>query len=198
MEIKFFNKWSGEGIKVADQGLQKCISLEPKLIPNTYGRNAKNRFWKSKYSIVERLVNKIMIPGHKSKKHKISSGHMSGKNTQGMNIVIKTFNIIESKTNKNPIEVLVRAVENSAPREEIVAIEYGGARYPKAVESSPQRRVDLALRYITQGAYSKAFNSKRKIEETLANELIAASELKPESNAISKKNETERQADAAR
>lgn len=198
MEVKFFNRWSGEGIAVSDPGLKDYISLEPRIIPNTYGRNAKNRFWKSKYSIVERLVNKVMIPGHKSKSHKISSGHISGKNVKTMNTVIKTFEIIENKTKKNPIEVLVRAIENGAPREEIVAIEYGGARYPKAVESSPQRRIDVSLRHITQGAYTKSFNSKRSIEEALANEIMNAAALKPESNVIAKKNETERQADAAR
>jgi len=198
MEIKFFNRWSSEGVKVIDLGLQNYISLEPRIIPNSYGRNAKNRFWKSKYSIVERLVNKVMIPGHKSKNHKISSGHISGKNVKTMNTVIRTFEIIEEKTKKNPIEVLVRAIENGAPREEIVAIEYGGARYPKAVESAPQRRIDVALRHITQGAYAKSFNSKKSIEQTLAAEIMAAASLKPESNVIAKKNETERQADAAR
>lgn len=198
MEVKFFNRWSGEGIAVTDPGLQNYISLEPRLIPNTYGREAKFRFWKSKYSIVERLINKVMVPGHKSKSHKISSGHICGKNVKTMNVVIKTFEIIEEKTKKNPIEVLVRAVENGAPREEIVAIEYGGARYPKAVESSPQRRIDIALRHITQGAYTKSFNSKKKIEQALADEIMNAANLKPESNVISKKNETERQADAAR
>ena len=69
----------------------------------------------------------------------------------------------------------------------------------KAVEVSPQRRVDLALRYITQGAYQKAFNSKKKIEQTLADEIIAASNTdQAHSNVIAKKLEAERQADASR
>ncbi|MBW3019836.1 30S ribosomal protein S7 [Candidatus Woesearchaeota archaeon] len=198
MDVKFFNRWDSEGVKVEDPGLIEYINLEPRLVPNTYGRNAKYRFWKSKYSIVERLVNKIMIPGHKSKKHKISSGHMSGKNIQAMKIVENALGIVEEKTKSNPISVLVKAVENGAPREEIVAIEYGGARYPKAVECSPQRRIDISLRYMTQGAYTKAFNGKKRIEETLASEIIAAAQSKPESNSVAKKNETERQADAAR
>jgi len=198
MAIKFFNKWDAEGVKVSDPGLVEYISLTPRLVPCTFGRNARYRFWKTKYSIVERLVNKVMIPGHKSKKHKASSGHMCGMNTQAMKIVENALTIIEGKTKENPIQVLVKAVENGAPREEIVAIEYGGARYPKAVEVAPQRRIDLVLRYITQGAYAKAFNSKKSIEQALADELMAAAQMKPESNCISKKNELERQADASR
>jgi small subunit ribosomal protein S7 len=92
----------------------------------------------------------------------------------------------------------VKAIENSAPREEIVTIEYGGARYPKAVECAPQRRIDVALRYMTQGAYSKAFNTKRKIEATLAEEIINAFKMSTSSNAIQKKLDVERQADSSR
>ncbi len=196
--IKFFNKWDAEGIKVEDPGLKDYIIVEPKIIPKSAGRNAKYRFHKSKATIVERLVNKVMVPGHKSKKHKRSSGHLTGMNIQALQIVEKAFQIIETRTKKNPIVVLSKAVENAAPREEIVAIEYGGARYPKAVECSPQRRIDLVMRFVTQGAYTKSFKSKKAIENALADEIIAASLLKPESNAISKKNELERQADASR
>lgn len=196
--IKFFNRWGAEGIKVDDAGLNDYMIFTPKLIPKNKGRLAKFRFHKSKATIVERLVNKIMIPGHKAKKHKMSSGHISGKDVQVMTIVEKAFELIEQKTKKNPIAVLVKAVENSAPREEVVAIEYGGARYPKAVECSPQRRIDVSLRNIAQGAYTKSFRNKKKIYETLADEIINAFMMKQESNAISKKNELERQADASR
>jgi len=196
--IKFFGKWDSEGIKIQDPGLKGYIIVEPRLIPKNYGRFAGNRFHKSKCSIVERLVNKVMIPGHKAKKHKASSGHITGMNTQAMKIVVKAFNIIEQKTKKNPISVLVQAVENAAPREEIVAIEYGGARYPKAVECSPQRRIDLVMRYMTQGAYQKAFKNKKQIEQALADEILNAASMKPESNALAKKHDLERQADASR
>jgi small subunit ribosomal protein S7 len=196
--IKFFNRWDSEGIKVDDEGIKDYINIHPKVVPTSKGRLANTRFYKSKATIVERLINKIMIPGHKAKKHKISSGHMSGKDHQALQITERALELIEQKTKKNPIAVLVKAVENASPREEIVAIEYGGARYPKAVECSPQRRIDLALRNITQGAYTKAFRSKKQIWETLAEEIINASLLKQESAAISKKNELERQADASR
>jgi len=92
----------------------------------------------------------------------------------------------------------VKAVENAAPREEIVTIEYGGARYPKAVECAPQRRIDVALRYFVQGAYQKAFNSKKNFRSILADQIIGAYNLSTTSLAISKKQEVERQADSSR
>ena len=114
------------------------------------------------------------------------------------NLVFDAFNTIEARKKENPVKLFVRAVENCAPREEVIAIEYGGARYPKALECAPQRRVDLALRHLVSGIYSKSFNSKKKASDAIADELIAAAELNPVSFAISKKNEMERQADASR
>lgn len=197
-EVKLFNKWDTSGIKVSDLGLDGYLDISPQIIPKTGARHAKFRFHKSKISVVERLINKVMIPGHRAKKHKASSGHMSGQALQALRIVDAAFTIIAEKTKKNPVEVLVKAIENTAPREEIVAIEYGGARYPKAVECAPQRRIDLVLRYMTQGAYQKSFKSKRVIQNTLAEEILAAYENKNDSNAVSKKHELERQADASR
>ena len=197
-EIKAFNRWDIEGIKVDDPGLQAYITLEPKIVPKTGARYAKNRFYKSKIFIVERLINKIMVPGHKSKKHFKTSSHTTGKANKAFSIVENVFEIIEKQTKENPIKVFVKALENSSQRKEIITIEYGGARYPKAVECAPQRRVDLALRHMTQGAYHKSFNSKKSIENCLADEIINAYRLNGASNAIAKKYEVERQADASR
>ncbi len=76
--VKLFNKWD-TNIPVLDEGLKRYINLNPILVPKTGGGNAKQQFHKSKYNIVERLLNKLMIPGHKGKKHRISSGHCTGK-----------------------------------------------------------------------------------------------------------------------
>jgi len=197
-QILAFNKWSVDGIKVDDPGLKGYISLEPKIVPKTGARYAKSRFHRSKVFIVERLINKLMIPGHKSKKHFKSSSHTTGKANKTFSIVEDVFSLIEKQTKENPIKVFVKALENAAQREEIITIEYGGARYPKAVECAPQRRVDIALRHFAQGAYQKSFNSKKSIENTLAEEIINAYKLNAASNAISKKLEVERQADASR
>ena len=198
MELKAFNKWSTENIKVNDPGLQKYINLEPRIMPKTGARYAGSRFHKSKIFIVERLINKLMVSGHKGKKHYISSGRNSGKSLSTYKLVEKAFEIIEKRLNKNPIEVFVKALENAAPREEIITIEYGGARYPKAVEVAPQRRIDLAIRYMAQGTYHKSFDKKRNSTSVLVDEIINAYNKTSSSSAIAKKFELERQADSSR
>ncbi len=198
MSVLAFNKWSVDGIKVEDPGLQRYLCIEPRVVPKTGARYAGKRFHKSKVFIVERLINKIFVPGHKGKKHQKSSGHCTGKASGAYQVVENALKLIEQRTKQNPLMVLVRALENGAPREEIVTIEYGGARYPKAVECSPQRRIDIVLRYFVFGAYDKAFNKKKSVEEALADEIIGAYKLDQKSFAIQKKVEVERQADGAR
>lgn len=102
------------------------------------------------------------------------------------------------RTGKNPVQVFVNAIENGSPRDEITVIEQGGARYPQAVDTSPIRRINLAIRWMIQGSYAKAFGKKKKMTETLSNEIVLASEGNMESYAMGKKNETEKQADSAR
>ena len=197
-DVLIFNKWSTTGIKVDDPGIAQYLSLVPVIVPKTGARYAGNKFHKSKISIVERLINKVMVTGHRAKKHIISSGHNTGKAHLAHDIVNRALETVESRTKKNPVEVFVKALENAAQREELITIEYGGARYPKAVECAPQRRIDLALRQMTQAAYQKAFNKKKKIHETLSEEIINAYKITQASQAISKKLEMERQADASR
>ena len=193
-EVKFFNRWTVEGVSVKDPGLIRYLALAPKILPKTGARYAGNRFHKSNTFIIERLVSKIMNSGHKAKKHFLSSGHNTGKKNRALKIVEHALAKAETKLKENPLAVLVRAVENAAPREEVIAIEYGGARYPKAVEVAPQRRIDLALRFMTQSAYLKSFNKKMKVEDALAEEIISAAQLSAKSAAISKKRDLERQA----
>lgn len=196
--VLIFNTWDTSNIEIEDPGLKRYISVKPVIVPKTGARYAGNRFHKSDTSIVERLMNKVMVSGHKGRKHYISSGKDTGKASRAFNIVEKALHIIEDRTKENPVLVLVRAVEHAAPREEIVTIEYGGARYPKALEAAPQRRIDVALRQMTQGARQKSFKAKKSVEEALAEEIINAYHKLQSSQAISKKLEIERQADASR
>lgn len=196
---KVFNRWDMEGIAVADLGLVRYITLEPKIVPRTGARYVGNRFHKSRVFIIERLMNKLMVPSHRARKQFVQhSGSMTGKGTTTYNIVEHAFEIVEKQTKENPLKVFVKALENAAPREEIVTIEYGGARYPKAVDCAPQRRIDIALRYMTQGALQKSFNKGKHVVDTLAEEIINAYRVSPNSAAIAKKNELERQADSSR
>ncbi len=196
--IKFFNRWDVPKITVADAGLAKYITLDARILPKTGSRHAGSRFHKSQVFIVERLAAKLMITGHKSKKHFMSSGHNTGKKDMCLSIVEKALAKAELKVKQNPLVVLVKAIENACPREEIIAIEYGGARYPKAVDIAPQRRVDIALRAITQGSYLKSFNKKITIEDALCDELVAAYQCSGRSNAITKKRDLERQASSSK
>lgn len=196
--MKLFNIWDISQVTVTDPGLKDYIGLVPQLVPRSQGRFAKHRFYKSRSNIVERLMNHLMVPGHKGKKHFITSGQCGGKSHTAFTIVEKTLKLIESRTKQNPVAVLVKAIENAAPRDEITTIEYGGARYPQSVDCAPQRRIDIALRLMVQGAYAKSFGKKTKIQEALSEEIILAYNVDQKSSAINKKLELERMADAAR
>ena len=195
--FKVFDKYDITEVKVTDPGLVGAINLEPKLIIKSQGRNV-SKFRQARVNIIERLMNKLSVAGHRGKKHRIEVGHSTGKYSKNMKIVLNAFEIIEKKTGKNPIQILITAIENSAPRDEVTIIEYGGARYPQAVDVSPLRRVNLALKHIIHGASDKAFGKKKKISQSLAEEMMMASENNGESLGIRKKKESEAQADSAR
>ena len=197
MIFKIFDLYETEGIVVNDLGLKSVINLNPKLILKSHGRNLQ-KFGQTKTNIVERLINKISVVGHRGKKHKIILGTSTGKYSRNAKIILEAFKLIEKKTGKNPVEVLVRAIENSAPRDEITIIEYGGAKYPQAVDVSPLRRVNVALRHIVHGASEKAFNKKKSLAQGLADEIMLAAEGNQDSFAVKKRVESEKQADSAR
>ena len=195
--FKIFNLYDMSEVKVEDEGLKDVINLDARLILKDAGRNVQ-KMGKTKINIVERLMNRVATAGHRGKKHKIQKGRATGKYSKNMKIVLGALKLIEQRMKKNPVQVLVKAIENSAPRDETTVIEYGGARYPQAVDVSPLRRVNLALRWLVHGASDKAFNKKKNIVEALAEEIILASENNGESFAMRKKNESEKQADSAR
>jgi len=195
--MKIFDLYNLNEVKVEDPGLKRYINLDQKLVIKSQGR-ARERFGKAKVNIIERLINLLCVPGHRGKKHRIITHHATGKFSKAAKIVIEAFNIIEKETKQNPVAVFIKAIENSAPRDEITVIEYGGARYPQACDISPLRRLNLALRHLVHGAYDKAFNKKKTIAQALATEIIAAYQSSNESFAITKKTELEKQADAAR
>ena len=198
-EIKIFDKWSTEGIEVQDVGLRKYINLTPIIIPRSGGRHAKKQFHKSKMSIIERLVNKLMVPGHRSKKHIITSGRATGKSMIEYKIIKAAFEKIENQTKKNPIEVLVKALENAGLREEITAYQVGGIILRRAVITAPQRRVDLALSNIVQSSYRKSFGKKEDMVGALASEIIGAyNNDASKSESIKERDRVERESEGAR
>jgi len=197
-EIKLFDRWSFEGIKVDDKGLEAYVSLHPVIFPKSGGRHAKQQFYKSKVNIVERLLNKMFVPGHRGKKHKITSKNCTGKTETNVRILLDAFEIIERKTGKNPVEVLVKAVENAAPIEEVLTYQRGGIFVREAVISSPQRRVDTALKHIAQGSYGKAFQNPKSAAECLADEIVAGYKNDQASFAVAERLRREKEAQGAR
>jgi small subunit ribosomal protein S7 len=186
-EIKLFQKWSFKDIKVIDIGLQRYLNLTPVVAPHSMGRHEHQRFRKANVNIVERLINNLMRPGKNA-----------GKKAKTTNIVKQAFEIINLRTGKNPIEIIVKAVENASPCEDTTRISYGGVVYHLSVDVAPQRRIDLAIRHISEGARAASLNTPKSIEECVADELTLAANKDIKSYAISKRNEIERVAQSSR
>ena len=199
--IKLFGRWDFD-VEVLDIGLQNYINLTPVFVPHSGGKHSKKRFWKAeKANIVERLINKIMRGSVGAKKFSgkyMRGADATGKKSLAINIVEGAFEIVEKRTGRNPIQVLVDAIQNAAPREETTTIIYGGVHYHQAVDVAPMRRIDLAIRNLATASYGNTFNKNTTIELCLANELIESANNDPKSFAIKKKEEMERIAISAR
>jgi small subunit ribosomal protein S7 len=186
-EIRIYDKWSTDEIEVADPGLEKYLSVKPTLFPHSGGRHEHKRFRKASLNIVERLVNNMMRPGR-----------AGGKKTKAIGIVRNALDLVNLKTGKNPVEILVKAVENTAPAEDVTRIAYGGIVYPISIDISPLRRIDIALRFMTDGARQASFSNARTIDECLAEEIQYAGQRDNRSYAVRKRDEMERVALASR
>ena len=185
--IKLFGEWSFEGIDVRDIGLRRYLNLEPVWLPHSGGRHEARKFRKSRLNIVERFINSLIKPG--------SSG---GDKSRITNSVQTAFKIIYLKTGRNPVEVLVRAIENASPNEDTTRIGYGGVVYRLAVDISPQRRIDIALRFIVRGIKEQTFGNRKTLEEIVADQLIGAANNEGNNFAIRRKQEVERVALSSR
>jgi len=184
-KILLFNKWDCSEIQVSDEGLGRYIAFKPLLLPHSGGRHEHKRFHKSYLHIVERFVNKLMSPGRNC-----------GKKLKVLSAMQKAFIMVELR--KNPVQILVDAIVNAAPREETTRISYGGIVYHSAVDSAPQRRVDVGLKLLAHSVKNESFNSVKPFEELIAESLILASTNDSRSFAVKKKQDIERMALAAR
>ena len=133
-----FGVWDVSEIEYTDPSTKRYLTVTP--IAHTMGRHASKQFEKSEISVVERLINRLM-----------QTEENTGKKQRTTNIVRDAFEEVHERTDENPAQVLVEAVENAAPREETVRLKYGGISVPKAVDVAPQRRVDEALKFLAEG-----------------------------------------------
>ncbi len=182
-----FGKWDTTEIICADPGLSKYINLKQVGTPHTGGKHANTWFGKSKLSLSERYINNLM-----------RTGKYTGNKQSAAKAFMSALDVINEKTNQNPLQIFVDAIINSAQREEITRIRFGAVSQPKAVDSSPSRRLDTAIRNLAKGATQGTSKSKRSLKDCIVNELIKASNGDSTSFAISKKEEIERIAASAR
>ena len=128
---------------------------------------------------VERLINYIMLRGQKETARKIVYGAFE--------------EIKNAKDGGEPLEVFNKAVQNAGPVMEVRSRRVGGANYQVPREVRPERRVALALRWIIAGARGQKGIPMHK---ALASELMLAA--KEEGNAVKKKEDTHKMAEANR
>lgn len=186
-DLLLFGKYGVSDVVIKDAGLAKYINLAPTVVPHTDGRHSGRWFGKAHLNIVERLINNMM-----------RTEVFTGKKMKAYRTTQHAFDLVAKKTNKNPVQVLVEALENAAPREEITRLQFGGISVPKAVDVAPSRRLDIALRNLTKGAIQSSFKNTKPIHECLADEMILASKNDMNSFSVAKKEEIERVASSAR
>ncbi len=114
-----------------------------------------------------------------------------GKKQLGEKIFYSALNIIEEKTQEDPVEVFETALKNAMPVLEVRSRRVGGSTYQVPVEVNPNRRVALGLRWIIQAARNRG---ERKMEDRLANEIIDA--YRGEGTAVKKREDVHRMAEA--
>jgi small subunit ribosomal protein S7 len=185
--IKLFGEWSFDNIEVRDPGLKRYLKITPVYLPHSGGRHEAQKFKKSEMNIVERLINGLLKPG--------SSG---GDKSRITGVVRSAFKMIYVKSGRNPVEVLVRALENGAPNEDTTRIGFGGVVYRLAVDISPSRRVDLSLRFLIRGIKEQTFGNRKTLEELVADQIIGAANNDGQNFAVRRKREMERVAFSSR
>jgi len=182
-----FGKYSFEGVEVHDPGLLPYLYLHPVYAPHTEGRLAGRPFLKARMHLVERLANHLM-----------KGGKFTGKKSKALGTVRKAFDEIAQKEGKNPLQLLVDAVENASPREEVTRLQFGGISVPRAVDASPARRLNVAIRNLALGAIQASHKSTQPIHSCLADEIRLAAKADLTSFSIGRKEEVERVAQSAR
>ena len=114
-----------------------------------------------------------------------------GKKSTAERMFYEAMDIVESKTSQPGVNVFKQALSNLKPVVEVKSRRVGGATYQVPVEVRPERRNALAIKWVVQ--YSRG-RAERSMAERLANEVLAAS--RGEGNAIKKKEDTHRMAEA--
>jgi len=114
-----------------------------------------------------------------------------GKKQVAERIFYDAMDIIQKKTNQQPIDVFNKALNNVKPLLEVKSRRVGGANYQVPIEVRPDRRTALAIRWLIGYATSR---SEKTMADKLASEILAA--VKNEGAAVKKKEDTHKMAEA--
>ena len=182
-----FGKWDASEVVCSDPGISRYVNLKMIGAPHTGGRHANAWFGKQALSVTERFINNLM-----------RSGKYSGKKQYCAKSLDEAFDRINAKRGENPLQKFVDAITEAAPCEEITRVRIGAVSQPKAVDSSPSRRLDVALRNLAIGSASATMKSKKSLTEGIISEISKASEGDVNSFAVGKRHELERIAASAR
>ncbi len=196
-----FEKYNVNELAVGDPSLTAYIKMSRKAYPNLFGRRKYKAYYLSHVDVVERLISKLMRGGTGKKisgKVIRRKGSLQGKKLKVTHIVEEAFDSIQKKTNRNPVQVLLEALQNAAPIEDTTRVRYGGISYNVAVGISSQRRLDVALRNVALAGLMSSFKNRKTLAEALSNEIILAAGNSPDSYAVKKRIEVERIAKRAR
>ena len=182
-----FGKWDASEVVCNDPGIAPYVNLRTIGAPHSGGRHANAWMGKKNLSIIERFINNLM-----------RSGKFSGKKQHCAKALEDAFDKIHEKTGENPLQKFIDAISEAAPCEEITRIRVGAVSQPKAVDSAPSRRLDVALRNLSVGSASATRKSKKTLTDGVISELTKAAVGDVNSYAVSKRLEVERIAASAR
>ena len=116
-----------------------------------------------------------------------------GKKSTAFRIMYDSFDIIEERTKKPPLDVFEQAVKNVTPLLEVRPRRVGGATYQIPIEVRSERRMSLAIRWLLQSTSQRPGKS---MAEKLASELMDAAA--GQGASIKKRDDTHRMAEANR
>jgi small subunit ribosomal protein S7 len=121
----------------------------------------------------------------------INSMMYGGKRATSQHIMYDAFNMVQAKTQEDPLKVFKRAVDNVKPSLEVKSRRVGGSNYQVPVEVNPNRRTSLAIRWLIGFARKRP---ERGMTTKLANEFMDAANLR--GGAVKKKEDTHKMAEA--
>ena len=116
-----------------------------------------------------------------------------GKKSVAQRVLYQSFNIIEERTNRNPLEVFEQALSNARPQVEVKPRRVGGATYQVPIPVDQRRQDTLAMRWLLTAARNR---NGRSMSEKLANEFMDAAAN--QGAAVKRRDDTHRMAEANR